>query len=236
MPVWTCLQPEDRCWFIHLQVVLLLPDSGPHLCVSMFSVTAGKLYILNRTIELNISACPITHFGLKYERLYLNFTSENTVFCFNGFYDPQTKGDCLMAPKGENALMAISPWNPDMKELSLPKLPTINTTMECFFVFKTTAVGITVLNYGSQAALMVEVEFGAPSVFDVLVDGNKVDTVNVSVSNGYADLSGCRSSGVLYRPGDVVSSDPATCSTVICSQTAVLQNSTSGSTERCFTS
>ncbi|KAM4713899.1 alpha-tectorin-like [Anableps anableps] len=90
-----------------------------------------------------------------------------------------------------------------------------------------------IVNFGSQTAFLSIYLSGVTRVFDVLVDGNKVDTVNVSVSNGYADLSGCRSSGVLYRPGDVVSSDPATCSTVICSQTAVLQNSTSGSTERC---
>ncbi|MEQ2246371.1 hypothetical protein ILYODFUR_037804, partial [Ilyodon furcidens] len=95
-----------------------------------------------------------------------------------------------------------------------------------------------VANFGSQAALLVAIGSEGTVLTDVLVDGSKVNTVNVTNAtdiftfSAFADLSGCRHSGVLLRPGEV-SSDPDTCFSLNCSQTAVLQTSTCGPLERC---
>ncbi|XP_047242798.1 alpha-tectorin-like isoform X2 [Girardinichthys multiradiatus] len=150
--------------------------------------------VITSNSDFDISSCPITYFGQKYERVYVNVTSENVVICFNGYYDPQNKGDCL-----------VLFW---------------------------------VANFGSQAALLESFGSEGTALTDVLVDGNKVNTVNVTNAadnftfHGFADLSGCRHSGVLLRPGEV-SSDPETCFSLNCSQTAVLQTSTCGPLERC---
>ncbi|KAM4564256.1 uncharacterized protein V3H82_013311 [Fundulus diaphanus] len=82
--------------------------------------------------ELNISSCPITYFGQKYERLYVNLTSENFVICFNGFYDPQSKGNCVLGPKGESAVFKIGVKNPALEQEIHRNLPTITNSMECF--------------------------------------------------------------------------------------------------------
>ncbi|MEQ2260924.1 hypothetical protein XENORESO_003324, partial [Xenotaenia resolanae] len=92
-----------------------------------------------------------------------------------------------------------------------------------------------VANFGSQAALLAVFDNEGTAFTDILVDGNTVNTVNVANAATvfkFTDLSGCRHSGVLLRPGEV-SSDPDTCFSLNCSQTAVLQTSTCGPLERC---
>ncbi|XP_063324261.2 uncharacterized protein LOC134622880, partial [Pelmatolapia mariae] len=49
-----------------------------------------------RAAVLNISLCPITYYGQKYEQLYVNITSGYVTICFNGFFSPETGGNCLV--------------------------------------------------------------------------------------------------------------------------------------------
>ncbi|KAM4564997.1 uncharacterized protein V3H82_014094 [Fundulus diaphanus] len=92
--------------------------------------------------EVNISSCPITYFGQKYERLNVNFTSENFVICFNGFYDPQNKGSCLLTPKGESAVFGTGGKDPELEEYFHQNLPTITNSMECFVNINTNTVSL----------------------------------------------------------------------------------------------
>ncbi|XP_070786265.1 alpha-tectorin-like [Enoplosus armatus] len=131
---------------------------------------AGAQQTITGSSELNISSCPITFYGQKYEQVYVNFTSDKLAVCFNGFFDPQTKQDCIE--------------------------------------------------------------------FETLVNGTTVNVFNVTsptrlVTQRYYDISGCRHSGVLYKPVAVVSSDPETCVSLICDATAVLSTVGCGPMERC---
>ncbi|XP_015224981.1 PREDICTED: von Willebrand factor-like, partial [Cyprinodon variegatus] len=62
----------------------------------------------------------------------VNFTSENLVSCFDGFYDPQTKGNCLVGPKTEGAQFAVYGRDENLESAIHENVPAINTTMECF--------------------------------------------------------------------------------------------------------
>ncbi|XP_047242797.1 alpha-tectorin-like isoform X1 [Girardinichthys multiradiatus] len=194
--------------------------------------------VITSNSDFDISSCPITYFGQKYERVYVNVTSENVVICFNGYYDPQNKGDCLVRPGAVRIEFHIFGKYPYIENLFRQDLPSISNALECFLGFSDYLVLFWVANFGSQAALLESFGSEGTALTDVLVDGNKVNTVNVTNAadnftfHGFADLSGCRHSGVLLRPGEV-SSDPETCFSLNCSQTAVLQTSTCGPLERC---
>uniref|UniRef100_A0A3B5KXW4 VWFD domain-containing protein n=1 Tax=Xiphophorus couchianus TaxID=32473 RepID=A0A3B5KXW4_9TELE len=162
------------------------------LCALVFFplfFSAGQLSLFTMNTKVDISSCPITYFGQKYEQLYLNFTSENFVLCFTGFYEPQGRGDCLVMPKTGNAYFFLETV-PNYAQLQdiVQNLPSIKNTGECYMTFMISAV-----------------------IFCLFL----------------------RFSGVLFRPGDVVSSDPITCTTLTCSQSAVLQKTSCGTTERC---
>ncbi|XP_019215758.1 alpha-tectorin [Oreochromis niloticus] len=73
------------------------------------------------------------------------------------------------------------------------------------------------------------------SVFELQVSGTTVDTVNFTsyYYYQYFNIGGCRHSGQMYRPGTVISSDPETCFSLTCDETAHLHNSSCGPQERC---
>ncbi|XP_023201522.1 alpha-tectorin-like [Xiphophorus maculatus] len=208
-----------RLLLLFLSAAMLLPGA------------AGQFEEFANNTEVNISSCPITYFGQKYEQLYLNFTSNNFVLCFTGFYEPHGRGDCLVMPKTDNTYFLLGSLL-DYRYVEqdiVQNLPSIKNTGECFVALVISGYTFLLVNFGSQTAFLNSDQ----SVFpDFLVDGNKVFPLNVTNQQAYADLSGCRSSGVLFRPGDV-SSDPKTCRTLTCSQSAVLQNTSCGPTERC---
>lgn len=200
-----------------LSAALALPGAASQV-IALQSITGNT--------ELNISSCPITYFGQKYEQLYVNFTSENLVVCFNGFYDPQNKGDCLLAPKATD-LIFVSGKSHVVENLIVENVPTINTTMECAVGLLSNSFGIYVGDFGSQTGLVIN----KVDPMDILVDGNKVDTVNAPSGYGFADLTRCRSSGVLYRPGDSDSSGYESCLISATNAPAPLQNYTCGPLE-----
>ncbi|XP_015250066.1 PREDICTED: uncharacterized protein LOC107097433 [Cyprinodon variegatus] len=189
--------------------------------------------------ELNISSCPITYFGQKYEKLYVNFTSENFVICFNGFYNPKNNGSCLVGPKEARAMLLITGRLPTIEMDIHQNIPAImNRTLECLVVMATDNGFYTIANFGSETAFMAQHTSGNLSLVDILVDGTKVESLNVTYTEGenerkYADLSGCRHLGVLYRRGDVVTSHPQNCISLVCSADVVLQNTTCGPLEQC---
>lgn len=70
-----CLQTDQLMLVYHLQIVVLLPDSGSHLMCLLVSGAAGQITVLSINTELNISSCPITYFGQKYEQVYVSKTT-----------------------------------------------------------------------------------------------------------------------------------------------------------------
>ncbi|XP_026225035.1 uncharacterized protein LOC113168243 [Anabas testudineus] len=82
---------------------------------------------------------------------------------------------------------------------------------------------------GTQAALFLRTHLLGSWVYDVKVNGDTVDKLNVTNTDSISqyltiiDTSGCRHSGVMYKPGTVVNSNTGTC--LNCSDTAVLQTS-----------
>uniref|UniRef100_A0A3B3IN35 ZP domain-containing protein n=1 Tax=Oryzias latipes TaxID=8090 RepID=A0A3B3IN35_ORYLA len=71
------------------------------LCVSIFSDAFIKLPITENS-QVNTSSCPITYYGQEYTTIYINFTGEHMFVCFNGYYNPESNGDCIKAPNTEN--------------------------------------------------------------------------------------------------------------------------------------
>ncbi|CAI5660861.1 unnamed protein product [Oreochromis niloticus] len=204
----------------------------PLLCLcALIAVTGAQQYI-NESSVVNISSCPITYYGQKYEQLYVNMTSGNVAVCFNGFFSPETGGDCIV----ERSLGAeefyyyinLQPSSGDVDYIR-QYFPTIQNSLERYFLIHFPRFGFFPLNFGSssQAALVLDRYTSDPVVYELQVGGITVDTVNLtSSSRGFLDISGCRHSGKLYRPGTVINS-PETCFSLTCNETAVLHTSSS---------
>ncbi|XP_028260823.1 alpha-tectorin-like [Parambassis ranga] len=213
----------------------------PLLYLSALGLLAGAAPVsFTGPTEVNISSCPITYYGQTYDRVYVNFTSDKTVICFTGFYNPGSGGDCVLinTPAMTSGEFEIfDRW--DALEADVhKKVPAIKTTMKCYMDSYVQGNGnsivMALVNFGSQTAVRL---FSAASVdLQAQVNGATVGTlaVNSTNSNVFLDASGCRQSGVLYGYGAVLSSHPETCTSVVCGQTAVLQTSTCGPLERCL--
>ncbi|XP_017295461.1 uncharacterized protein LOC108250206 [Kryptolebias marmoratus] len=213
----------------------------PLLYLSALIVVPGAVgqTTFNESSKFNISSCPITFYGQKYEDVYINFTSQNSVVCFNGFYDPQAGGDCLLGPQASLGVFYIFSSDQLGEQRLLQEEPTINATLGCYMSFYLDNDTIFYIeNFGSQAALTIEFFSPGTHLTDVIVNGITVHTLNITntESNGqyydYLDLSACRHRGVLYET-NTTTYDPEFCETVQCSDTAVLDVTTCGPMEMC---
>ncbi|XP_067381086.1 alpha-tectorin-like [Channa argus] len=180
-----------------------------HLLIylSALSLMAGadEYRSFSASSVLDISSCPITFYGQTYEQIYVSFTSENVSICFNDFYNPQTTGDCVVGPKAkiDSVYFTISPSDPSSEYILISAIPTIKNHLQCLLLFTFILDQMTM-------------------VFDAHVSGTTVDSWNVTGST-FADISGCRYSGNVYKPGtSVLLSSSGTCLNVSCNETAVL--------------
>uniref|UniRef100_A0A3P9I7X7 ZP domain-containing protein n=1 Tax=Oryzias latipes TaxID=8090 RepID=A0A3P9I7X7_ORYLA len=71
------------------------------LCVSIFSDASIQFQITTNT-QVDTSLCPVTYYGQEYTTVYMNFTGEHMFVCFNGYYNPESNGDCIKAPNAES--------------------------------------------------------------------------------------------------------------------------------------
>uniref|UniRef100_A0A668VSZ0 ZP domain-containing protein n=1 Tax=Oreochromis aureus TaxID=47969 RepID=A0A668VSZ0_OREAU len=195
------------------------PAALPLSCVS---VSSGAQRFITKSSVVDISSCPITYYGQQYEQLYVNITSGYVTVCFNGFFSPETGGDCLVQHSrgAQRFEFFINPGN-SLEYGARENLPTIQNSLQC-----TVAIG-----FDSIVTLIV---FASVQVCDVQVGGTTVKRVNTTSSTpAFVDLSGCRHSGEMYPPGTVISSNPETCLSLTCNETAVLHTSSCGPLERC---
>lgn len=207
----------------------------PLLFLSALTALAGAQYITKSSV-LNISSCPITYYGQQYEQLYVNITSGYVTVCFNGFFSPETGGDCLVQHSrgAQRFEFFINPGN-SLEYGARENLPTIQNSLQCTVAIGfDSIIGFLLNNYGTQAALVFFTYSSDTLVCDVQVGGTTVKRVNTASSTpAFVDLSGCRHSGEMYPPGTVISSDPETCLSLTCNETAVLHTSSCGPLERC---
>uniref|UniRef100_A0A3Q2PQQ6 Alpha-tectorin-like n=1 Tax=Fundulus heteroclitus TaxID=8078 RepID=A0A3Q2PQQ6_FUNHE len=163
--------------------------------------------------EFDISSCPITFYGRTHQRAYVNFTRQNLVVCFSGFYGSRTDGDCIFGPLPDSGSAEFEQYQ---------RIPVLET----------------IVKY-TQTRSRPSVSVLPVQVVDVQVDGTTADKVTVTntptsrQTRGYLDTSGCRHAGAVYKPATEVSS-PETCFRLTCDKDVVLTTSSCGPLERCL--
>ncbi|CAB1422158.1 unnamed protein product [Pleuronectes platessa] len=72
--------------------------------LAALSVLAGtattQSQIFTGSGVLNITSCPITYYGQKYNNVYVSFNASTVSVCFNGQYQSGIKDDCILVPGG----------------------------------------------------------------------------------------------------------------------------------------
>ncbi|CAB1455712.1 unnamed protein product [Pleuronectes platessa] len=197
--------------------------------------------------ELNITSCPITYFGQKYDKVYVSFKASKVNVCFNGQYQSGIKDDCILVPGGAavSGSLSIAWRNFPLGSNVHQALPSIKQAAPCFIQISiggssTLAIQfIELFNFKTQAALVLWTysAFSASHIeADVQVNGLTVSkprfTKAEASGGGYSDLSSCRSSGVVYQTNTTVV-DPSSCSTVSCDASAVAAVSVCDPNESC---
>ncbi|XP_067378941.1 uncharacterized protein [Channa argus] len=217
----------------------------PLIYLSALSLLTGAAaqQQFNGSSQLDISSCPIAYYGETYKQLYVNLTSENVAICFDGFYDPETGGDCIVGPLvAEEAFEFYISVNDDDGGFQQP-LPTIKSVLQCTvnleFTYSGKEVELVLGNFGTQAAVYLFTELEGSTVFDVMISDQKVNKLNVTNTPEHlqefsvVDISACRFLGAVYPTDSVVSFDPDTCTNVTCSSTAELLDVRCGPSETC---
>uniref|UniRef100_A0A3P8QIZ5 Sperm plasma glycoprotein 120 n=1 Tax=Astatotilapia calliptera TaxID=8154 RepID=A0A3P8QIZ5_ASTCA len=172
---------------------------------------------ISESSVLDISSCPITYYGQKYEKLYVNFTRRDIVMCFDKFYNPGNEGDCIMgsSPDKWRAVLSIVQADSFLERWIRNKTKTIQNSLRCSVQITMPINNLTMIlnlfNFGTEAALSLEARgTGLVALHTRVSDVSQNDTI---------DISGCRHSEI--------------CSNVTCSETATLQTSGCGPLEYC---
>ncbi|XP_026225005.1 alpha-tectorin-like [Anabas testudineus] len=208
----------------------------PLIYLSALSLLAGAAAeTITTSLMLDTNLCPFTFYGQEYEQIYVNISSEIFTICFNGFYNPETRQDCIVGPQlsaQRSVSFSYFPYNTGDENFVHQHLPNIKSPLECIVLLDVVYLltgRFLLINMGTQAALFLRTHLLGSWVYDVKVNGDTVDKLNVTNTDSIyqyltiIDTSGCRHSGVMYKPGTVVNSNTGTC--LNCSDTAVLQTS-----------
>ncbi|XP_078791888.1 uncharacterized protein LOC105356345 isoform X2 [Oryzias latipes] len=183
---------------------------------------ASIQFPITENTQVDTSLCPITYFGQEYTTIYINFTGEHMFVCFNGYYHPESNGDCIKAPNTESKTYFelntedysfLNSVTFDVKD----SINTITNDATCYLRFDhPTTFGLIAM--GSQSVLWW---YNPPQIIaSVLVNGDVVENVPGSENWVYSDTSGCRISGFGVKPGTTRQSLD-NCTSLICSNTRV---------------
>ncbi|XP_024655734.2 alpha-tectorin [Maylandia zebra] len=217
----------------------------PLLFLSAFIVLAGaQQQSVTQPSVVDISSCPITYYGQKYEKLYVTFTRRDIVMCFDKFYDPRNEGDCIVgsSPDKRRAAFNIVQAESVLERWVKNKTQTIQNSLRCSvqitMQISSSKISLHLFNFGTEAAMFLEARGTGLVAFytqvsDVVINKVEVNNIVYQSQNHTIDISGCRHSDTVYKPGTVVNSDPQICSNVTCSETATLQTSGCGPLEHC---
>ncbi|XP_067460350.1 alpha-tectorin-like [Thunnus thynnus] len=216
--------------------------------LSLLAGSAETNQTFTSTGEMNITTCPITYYGQKYEKVYVAFDSNRFAVCFNGLYKPGIKNDCILmsggtADRGDLAVLTKEiPTGSGIHKL----LPNLRNAGKCVNIIplkdsqQSEIEQVELGNFGTQAILAIKTYSGYTNVdvvADAQVDGRTVSKqkfqTNETSKGVITDMSGCRLSGVVYKTNTTVR-DPNICSTVTCDVTGVASAvSYCGPMERC---
>ncbi|XP_054915796.1 alpha-tectorin-like [Poeciliopsis prolifica] len=197
---------------------------------SMLTAAAGSHQAFTSSAEMNISSCPITYYGQKYEKVYVGFNADRFAVCFKGLYQPGIQNDCIlmsggMADRGGlSVLRREIPTGSGVHKL----LPNLKYAGKCVNVIplkdcqQSQVEQVELGNFGAQSILAIKTYSGYTNVnvvADAQVNGLTVSkhTFQTSETNSgvITDVSGCRFSGLVYETNITVN-DPRICSTVTC--------------------
>ncbi|KAM9710541.1 uncharacterized protein ACNS7B_024384 [Menidia menidia] len=221
------------------------------LLLAAFSLLAGAAaaqQTFTNSGEMDITSCPITYFGQKYEKLYVGFNQNRFAVCFKGLYSPGVQNDCILlsggaADRGNLSVLSREiPTGSGVHKL----LPNLKYAGKCVNVIplsdsQLSPIGQVELgNFHQQSILAIKTYSGYTSVnmaADALVDGLTVSAHSfptADTSRGVVtDVSGCRLSGRVYQ-SNTTAPDPTSCSTVTCHANGVATaESHCGPMERC---
>uniref|UniRef100_A0A3Q3A681 Uncharacterized LOC108251609 n=1 Tax=Kryptolebias marmoratus TaxID=37003 RepID=A0A3Q3A681_KRYMA len=70
------------------------------LFIPIFLDATAKSQAFTSSGEMNISSCPITYYGQKYEKVYVGFSANKFAICFKGSYRPDFQNDCILMSGG----------------------------------------------------------------------------------------------------------------------------------------
>ncbi|XP_078791898.1 uncharacterized protein LOC144986996 [Oryzias latipes] len=191
---------------------------------------ASIVFPITENTQVDTSSCPITYYGQEYTTIYINFTGQHMFVCFNGYYHPESNGDCIKAPNTENRTdFELNDDNDPsywtyLTTLIKSSVNTITNDATCSMTFSYSNVPA-LFGMGSQSALYWSAS--PQQLVSVLVNGDVVENVP-GIQNGpvISDTSGCRISGFGVKPGTTRQSLD-NCTSLICSNTSV------SSTKRC---
>ncbi|XP_017297448.1 uncharacterized protein LOC108251609 [Kryptolebias marmoratus] len=224
------------CFMLCLAALAILPDA------------TAKSQAFTSSGEMNISSCPITYYGQKYEKVYVGFSANKFAICFKGSYRPDFQNDCILmsggtADRGDlSVLRREIPTGSGVHKL----LPNLRYAGKCVNVIplkdsqQSQIEQVELGNFEAQSILAIKTYSGYTNVdmeADALVNGLTVlkQTFQTSETNNgvITDVSGCRYAGMVYKTNTTIN-DPRICSTVICDVSGVATAiSDCGPMERC---
>ncbi|KAI4806020.1 hypothetical protein KUCAC02_010612 [Chaenocephalus aceratus] len=192
--------------------------------------TAATNQIFTSSGEMDITSCPITYYGQKYDKVYVAFESNTFSLCFNGSYQTGIKNDCIFMSGGTADRGGLSVFTKEIPEGSGVHrlLPNLSNAGKCINIIplkdsqQSEIQQVELGNFGSQAILAIRTHSGYTNrdvEADAQVDGVSVfkQTYQAAETNVgvITDVSGCRLAGVVYKTNTTVS-DPTTCTSVMC--------------------
>ncbi|XP_074551467.1 alpha-tectorin-like [Halichoeres trimaculatus] len=179
--------------------------------------------------EVNITTCPISYYGQRYEKVFVSLDANRFAFCFGGAFSAGLPNSCILlsggsADRGELEVFSrVIPFGSGVHKV----LPDLESTGECVNVIalkdnkEAEIQQVELGNFGAQAVLGIKTFPGytrADVEADSQVNGQTVSkkTFQTSeTSNGViTDISGCRLSGTVFKAN--TTDDSEICSMVTC--------------------
>ncbi|XP_035030545.2 alpha-tectorin [Hippoglossus stenolepis] len=184
------------------------------LYLAALSVLAGESQNFTSSGEMNITSCPITYYGQRYDKVYVGFNASRFAVCFNGEYEPGIKNDCILmsggtADRGSMNIYAREiPTGSGVHDL----LPNLKLAGKC--------VNVITLNDSQQSEIQ-QIELGNFGPQAILA---------IQTYSGYTPFDVV---SVVYKT-NTTGRDPSICSTVSCDASGVAAAvSDCGPMERC---
>ncbi|XP_060940565.1 alpha-tectorin-like [Limanda limanda] len=163
--------------------------------------------------EFNITSCPITYYGQKYDKIHVGFNASRFTVCFNGAYKSGIKKDCILISAGEADRGTL-----DIIQMSLQPgswihndLPNVKHALKC--IIKMT------LSDSQQTEI------------NIIELGNFEPEASLAITT-FSGYTASHVVSVVYKKNMIVP-DPSICSTVSCDASAVAAVSVCGPKEPC---